>query len=349
MPASVLDSPSFEEILDVSEAKRRRNMLRLALGFLTMMAVLLVGAGLAIGFYPLTVQWRSAEKLAAQSRQADATIRSWPYPQADNQLRDARAYNARLATSGQHVLGQAVDPFLLANGAGAGGTGAGETSAESTASTTTNTGNDSLSKEARDTTYHRLLDAGNGVMGSIEVPKVGIDLPIYHGTSDASLEAGAGHLYGTSLPVGGTNSHSVITGHRGLVESSMFTRLDEMRKGDFMYLKVMGTTLAYRVDRISVIAPDDSSLLRIEPAKDRLTLMTCTPYGINTQRLLVSGTRVGMPDPAPKPEDVRDWKTWGAGVSTGMIAAGLPAMYVLQRSRHGTWQRMRHAVCNTSR
>ncbi|NMM95668.1 sortase [Bifidobacterium sp. DSM 109960] len=343
MPANALDSPSFEEILDVSEAKRRRNMLRIAFGFLTMLAVLLVGVGLVIGAYPLVMQWRSAETLADQSRQADATIHSWSYPQADNQLRDARAYNTRLATSGQHVLGQAIDPFLLANGAGAGGTNG------TTMDSETSADNDSQTKEARDTTYHRLLDAGNGVMGSVEVPKVGIDLPIYHGTSDASLEAGAGHLYGTSLPVGGTNSHSVITGHRGLVESSMFTRLDEMRKGDFMYLKVMGTTLAYRVDRISVIAPDDSSLLKIQPKEDRLTLMTCTPYGINTQRLLISGTRVGMPDPAPKPEDVRDWKTWGAGVSTGMIAAGLPAMYVLQRSRHGTWQRMRHAVCNTSR
>lgn len=332
MPANALDSPSFEEILDVSEAKRRRNMLRLALGFLTMLAVLLIGAGLAIGVYPLAVQWRSAEKLADQSRQADATIRSWPYPQADNQLRDARAYNARLAASGQYILGQATDPFLAANGAATG-----EANAEA------------QSKEERDGIYQRSLDAGNGVMGSVEVPKVGIDLPIYHGTSDASLEAGAGHLYGTSLPVGGKNSHSVITGHRGLVESSMFTRLDEVRKGDFMYLKVMGTTLAYRVDRISVIAPNDASLLKIQPKEDRLTLMTCTPYGINTQRLLVSGIRVGIPNPAPKPEDVRDWKALGAGVGTGMLAAVWPAMYVLQRSRHGTWRRMRHATCNPVR
>ena len=129
------------------------------------------------------------------------------------------------------------------------------------------------------------------------MPKIGVELPIRHGTSEPVLAVGAGHLYGTSLPVGGTGSHTVVTGHRGLVKSLMFTRLDELHDGDFMYIKVMDETLGYEVDRISVIEPDDVSRLKIVPGEDRLTLMTCTPYGINTHRLLVSGHRVAIPLP----------------------------------------------------
>lgn len=117
---------------------------------------------------------------------------------------------------------------------------------------------------------------------------------------------GAGHLYGTSLPVGGEGTHAVIAGHRGLVDAMMFTRLDELDEGDFMYVEVLGSTLGYQVDRVSVIDPDDVSQLKITPGEDRLTLMTCTPYGVNTHRLLVSGHRVDIPLPAPDPHDVRD-------------------------------------------
>ena len=134
-------------------------------------------------------------------------------------------------------------------------------------------------------------------MGTIKVPKQSINLPIYHGTSEEALASGAGHLYGTSLPVGGKSTHSVITGHRGLVEAMMFTRLDEVKKGDFFYIEVMGETLGYKVDNISVILPDDTSKLRIAPGEDRVTLMTCTPYGVNTHRLLISGHRVSIPAP----------------------------------------------------
>lgn len=122
---------------------------------------------------------------------------------------------------------------------------------------------------------------------------------------------GAGHLYGTSLPVGGEGTHAVITGHRGLVDAMMFTRLDELDEGDFMYVEVLGSTLGYQVDRVSVIDPDDVSQLKIAPGEDRLTLMTCTPYGVNTHRLLVSGHRVDIPLLAPDPHDVRDVRAIG--------------------------------------
>lgn len=140
--------------------------------------------------------------------------------------------------------------------------------------------------------YDSLLDTGNGVMGSIRIPKISVDLPIYHGTSETALLSGIGHLQGTSLPVGGKSTHAVLTGHRGLIKAAMFTRLDEMRVGDTFDIDVLDESLLYRVDRISVIDPDDTSQLTVQSGEERVTLMTCTPYGVNTHRLLVSGIRV---------------------------------------------------------
>ena len=185
-------------------------------------------------------------------------------------------------------------------------------------------------------------------MGTIKVPKQSINLPFYHGTSEEALASGAGHLYGTSLPVGGKSTHSVITGHRGLVEALMFTRLDEVKEGDFFYIEVMGETLGYKVDRISVILPDDTSKLKIVPGEDRVTLMTCTPYGVNTHRLLISGHRVAIPMPAPEPNDVLDARNIALGVGLGILAAGLFIIWLARRHeaariiRHGAfWPWMR--------
>lgn len=178
---------------------------------------------------------------------------------------------------------------------------------------------------AKDQEYQSLLDAGQGVMGSIRIPKIDVNLPIYHGTSEDALAVGAGHLYGTSLPVGGKSTHSVITGHRGLPNSLLFTRLDEMKKGDSFYIEVMGKTLGYKVDRITVIKPDDSSKLRITKGEDRATLMTCTPYGVNSHRLLVSGVRAEIPEEVPDPDDVHGinttWLALGAIVFLAMLLA----------------------------
>ena len=236
--------------------------------------------------------------------------------------------NLWLAESGQPILGEAVDPFAAAQGG-------------SQAS-----GEDSASK--KDKEYQSLLNTGNGVMGTIKVPKQSINLPFYHGTSEEALASGAGHLYGTSLPVGGKSTHSVITGHRGLVEALMFTRLDEAKEGDFFYIEVMGETLGYKVDRISVILPDDTSKLKIVPGEDRVTLMTCTPYGVNTHRLLISGHRVAIPMPAPEPNDVLDARNIALGVGLGILAAGLFIIWLARRHkaariiRHGAfWPWMR--------
>ena len=184
------------------------------------------------------------------------------------------------------------------------------------------------------------------VFPMVIMPKIGVELPIRHGTSEPVLVVGAGHLYGTSLPVGGTGSHTVVTGHRGLVKSLMFTRLDELHDGDFMYIKVMDETLGYEVDRISVIEPDDVSRLKIVPGEDRLTLMTCTPYGINTHRLLVSGHRVAIPLPAPDPADVRDERATELGVLAMTIVCTMGGMLLccmVVRSMRPRHRIMRHA------
>lgn len=141
--------------------------------------------------------------------------------------------------------------------------------------------------------YQSLLDvSGTGVMGSIEIPKIDVDLPIYHGTSDEVLDLGVGHLEGSSLPIGGESTKSILTGHRGLPGSSLFTRLDEMEEGDLFFLDVMGETLAYKVCDIVTILPEDVESLEIEAGADKVSLITCTPYGINTHRLVVTGVRV---------------------------------------------------------
>ena len=140
--------------------------------------------------------------------------------------------------------------------------------------------------------YESLLDvSGTGIMGYIEVPKIDCSLPIYHGTDEGALQIAIGHLEGSSLPVGGKNTHCVLSGHRGLPSARLFTDLDQMEEGDIFILNILGRKLAYEVDQIKVVLPEEMSDLEIEEGKDLCTLVTCTPYGINTHRLLVRGHR----------------------------------------------------------
>ena len=141
--------------------------------------------------------------------------------------------------------------------------------------------------------YEKLLDIdGTGVMGSVEIPVIGCTLPIYHGTTDGALQAGAGHLEGSSLPTGGAGTHCVLSSHRGLPSATLFTNLNKMQLGDTFTLTVLDRTMTYQVDQIVVFEPYDMDALAIDPEQDYCTLVTCTPYGINTHRLLVRGHRV---------------------------------------------------------
>ena len=139
--------------------------------------------------------------------------------------------------------------------------------------------------------YNQTLNMGNGIMGSIEIPKISVNLPIYHGTSDEILSAGVGHVNGSSLPIGGSSRKSILTGHRGLPSSKLFTRLDELELNDLFFISVLNETLAYKVVNIQVIEPEDVSSLEIEEGRDLVSLITCTPYGVNTHRLVVTGER----------------------------------------------------------
>ncbi len=132
----------------------------------------------------------------------------------------------------------------------------------------------------------------SGIMGYIDIPKIRITLPIYHGTSEEVLQVAVGHIAGTSLPVGGAGTHSVLSGHRGLPSARLFTDIDKMAEGDTFTITVLNRTLTYEVDQIRIVEPTDLSSLQIEQGKDYCTLVTCTPYGINTHRLLVRGHRI---------------------------------------------------------
>ena len=141
--------------------------------------------------------------------------------------------------------------------------------------------------------YDALLNiAGNGVMGYIEIPKIKCNLPIYHGTDESVLQIAIGHVQGSSLPVGGAGSHCVLSGHRGLPRAKLFTDIDQLTEGDVFLLRVLDETLTYEVDQIRTVLPDELDDLAIEEGKDYCTLVTCTPYGINSHRLLVRGHRV---------------------------------------------------------
>ncbi len=142
-------------------------------------------------------------------------------------------------------------------------------------------------------TYNALLDiSGTGIMGYIEIPEIKASLPIYHGTDDAVLSIAIGHIAGSSLPVGGESTHCVLSGHRGLPSAKLFTNLDKLSEGDTFLIRTLNETLTYEVDQIRIVEPSAIGTLEIEEGKDYCTLVTCTPYGVNTHRLLVRGHRI---------------------------------------------------------
>lgn len=185
--------------------------------------------------------------------------------------------------------------------------------------------------------YWKQLKANNdGLMARLRIKKIDLDLPVYHGTEDSTLLKGIGHLRGTSLPVGGSGTRSVVTGHRGLASAEMFTRLDEINKGDTFTFEVFGEILTYKVIEKIVVNPDETKKIAAVPGKDLVTLITCTPLGINTQRILVTGQRI-VPTPiadqalkGKKPDVPRfPWWVVGAIFSLCLVAcyiwwAGLP-------------------------
>lgn len=248
-----------------SRGGKRRPRRRWRPSLLTILICICALTTLGFVLYPRAAQWISAYN-QLQVVQDYSTQVDHSQPSKEEQLRLAHQYND-LLTSGVELRANTNVPT---------GTG---------------------SSGAKQLEYSKMLRANaNGVMARIRIPKIKVDLPILHGTDDATLLQGAGHLEGSSLPVGGSGTHSVITAHRGLANAEMFTRLNEIQVGDTFTVETFGEVLTYRVIDTRVVAPEDSDSLRAQPGKDLMTLVTCTPLGINTHRILVTGERV-LPTP----------------------------------------------------
>lgn len=172
--------------------------------------------------------------------------------------------------------------------------------------------------------YEDVLDPnGNGIMGYVEIPKISVNLPIYHNADMQTLEDGVGHLLGSSLPIGGAGTHSVLSAHSGVAGKKLFSDLDQLAEGDVFYLHVLDETLAYQVDEIHTVLPQDSSLLNRSGEEDRCTLITCTPFGVNTHRLLVQGIRIPYETAVEKAaETVEAPSTWNQQYVRGLLIGG---------------------------
>ena len=197
--------------------------------------------------------------------------------------------------------------------------------------------------------YDDLLNVSDiGIMGSIEIPAIDCSLPIYHGTQESVLQVAVGHLEGSSLPTGGKGTHCVLTGHRGLPRARLFTDLDKLKKGDLFVLKVLDRTMTYEVDQILTVDPYDMSALEIDPEQDYCTLATCTPYGINTHRLLVRGHRVENQETSSDPQKTEEERDRKPIVTIGITALLLLAVlllgagFVIRRKRRKKFPRQKH-------
>ncbi|MDF7665816.1 class C sortase [Bifidobacterium sp. ESL0745] len=312
---SLVSDVSFAAVL--REPEEGKNPFRRAavLGVDALIAVFLVALIVALAWFP--VRWLSDMNLEREmTESSNARFDSWPQGKIADEYARAQAYNRKIAESGQATLGEFADPF--SKGADA----------------------DKPISE-KDTDYLSLLNDGTGMMGTIRIPKVSVRMPIFHGTSEDVLRHGAGHLYGTSLPVGGPSTNAVLSGHSGLPGALLFTRIDELKKGDFFYIQTLNHTMGYLITGIHIIKPDDTHLYKIVPGQDLVTLMTCTPYGINTERLIITGSRRSIPDPIPDLDH-----TQNDGILNGIVT-GLVIFFVgvtVTRIRHKKPRPIRHAL-----
>ena len=185
--------------------------------------------------------------------------------------------------------------------------------------------------------YNKLLDvSGTGIMSYIEIPKIKCSLPVYHGTDEGVLQIAVGHIEGSSLPVGGLNTHCVLSGHRGLPSAKLFSNLDKLEEGDIFMIRTLDQTLTYEVDQIRIVLPDEVEDLKIEEGKDLCTLVTCTPYGINSHRLLVRGKRIPYREAQKRAEQAKEsgFLIWGKRVFVlSILFLGAAGFWLLKPSK----------------
>lgn len=223
----------------------------------TIIFVIIFLIGLSILLYPAVSEYVNERHSSRAIASYDKSVEELPEADYSKELQDAQAYNQYLAQFGN--LSAAAN----------------------------------AEKDRENSPYEDLLNTGgNGVMCIINIPGIAVELPVYHGTDEGVLQVAAGHYEGSSLPVGGESTHAIITGHRGLPSAKLFTDLDRLETGDIFYLKTLGDILEYQIDQIVTVLPSEVDGLSITPGEDYVTLVTCTPYGINSHRLLIRGTRV---------------------------------------------------------
>ncbi len=238
--------------------KKKTKKGKLSNTVITIILVIVLLIGLSVLLYPTVSNWWNSRVQSRSVALYKETVSEMSDEEYASVLAAANDYNARLTS-----LGSAV----------------------------------ALAYPSRVGGYDKVLDVdGTGMMGYVTIEKINIELPIYHGTGSVVLSKGAGHLEGTSLPVGGESTHSVISAHRGLPSAKLFTNLNKLEEGDIFSITVLNETLYYEVDKISIVLPNEVRDIYIEDGKDYCTLMTCTPYGINTHRLLVRGVRTDDPN-----------------------------------------------------
>lgn len=227
--------------------------------WLNIILIVILLAGLCLMLYPSFSDWWNSMHQSRAIAAYVETVDAMSQEEIDAILDAARAYNERLwSKSNRWVL--------------------------------------SPEEEAE---YQSLLDvSGTGIMGYITIPVIGVNLPIYHGTSEGVLQVAAGHLSSTSLPVGGENTHVAVSGHRGLPSARLFTDLDQLREGDIFTISVLNQVYTYQIEEINTVVPEDTSLMNLVQGEDLCTLQTCTPYGVNSHRLLLRGKRVVNVDEA---------------------------------------------------
>lgn len=265
---------------------------------LPLLVALAIIAGAALLLYPAAAAWFSSVEQSREIDKLTQGINDLGAETLRERLAEAREYNQAMSGGGAAVAANERLPLAAEPGS-----------------------------ESEQQYLSMLRGDSEGLMARIRILSIKVDLPIYHGTSDAVLERGIGHLEGTALPVGGRSTHSVLTGHRGLASSEIFTNLDKVRAGDTFTIEVFGEILAYRVTETRVVEPEDTESLLVQPGEDLITLVTCTPLGINSHRILVTGERVTPTpqsdiDAAGEAPDVPGFPWWMVTAGGVILGAG---------------------------
>lgn len=253
--------------------------------------ILIVLFGFALLSYPFISNYMFEKSAGSTIESYKKQSKTYDQKQKEKALKEAKEYNQDLTRS----TVQLTDPFIAKK------------------------------SDGETMVYNNILNLDqSGVMGYLEIPCISVNLPIYHGTDAEILERGVGHLAASSLPIGGKSTHSILTGHTGLSSAKLFTDLTEMKKEDLFFIHVLDRTLAYKVDQISVVRPEDTKKLQIVKGKDYVTLVTCTPYGVNDHRLLVRGVRTKYAKKQrssirPRNQDSQWMRTYKKAIAIGLM------------------------------